>query len=142
MGEGKRMRKTDSVCCSYNASLPKPLLMRPEVKTETYRYKIPKSVELYEFYMHAKNNQRVFSYHNQVNEYQNGKFPSPDDVSYMNLFINGVLQPAKNYEVVKDKLILKTIDLPLENTILILQMVKVQYLIKMLLQGETPLEKI
>ena len=125
MREGKSMKKEDVVCQVYTSSLPKPLLKCPIVKTETYRYKIPRSVELYEFYMHAKNNQRVFSYHDQVNEYRNGKIPSPDDVSYMNLFINGVLQPAKNYQVVKDKIILKTIDLPLENTILILQMVKV-----------------
>lgn len=125
MREGKLMRKTDIDRYSYTAPLPKPLLMYPGLRTETYRYKAPKQVELYEFYMFVKENQRIFSYHDQVNEYQNGKIPSPEDVSYMNLFINGVLQPAKNYEVVKDQLILKTVDLPLEKTILILQMVKV-----------------
>ena len=119
------MRKKDIDCCGYHTSLPKPFLKCPELKTETYRYKIPRKVELYEYYMQAKENQRVFSYRDQVREYRNGKIPSPEDVSYMNLFINGVLQPAKNYEVIKDKLILKTIDLPLVDTILILQMVKV-----------------
>ncbi len=125
MRNGKVMKKTDIDRYSYTSSLPKPLLICPTVKTETYRYKLPGNVELYEFYMNAKENQRVFSYCDQVNEYRSGRIPSPEDVSYMNLFINGVLQPAKNYEVVKDQLILNTVDLPLEKTILILQMVKV-----------------
>ena len=125
MREGMRMKKRDSGCVGSNASLPKPFLRFPVVKPETYRYRIPRSVELFEFYMQARANQRVYSYCDQVHEYENGKMPSSEEVSYMNLFINGVLQPAKNYEVVKDKLILKTIDLPLVNTILILQMVKV-----------------
>ena len=125
MREGNLMKKVDIDCHSYTASVEKPLLTLPMVKTETYRYKIPKKVELYEFYMYAKENQRVFSYYDQVDEYRVNEIPSPEDVSYMNLFINGVLQPAKNYKVVKDKLILNTVDLPLEKTILILQMVKV-----------------
>ena len=125
MRDGNQMKNEGINCYSYKSSLPKPLLIHPKVETEVYRYKIPKKVELYEFYMYAKENQRVFSYCDQVNEYRDSKIPSPEDVSYTNLFINGVLQPAKNYKVVKDKLILKTIDLPLEKTILILQMVKV-----------------
>lgn len=119
------MRNRDVDCDSYTAPLPRPLLKCPGLKTETYRYRIPKKVELYEFYMCAKENQRIFTYCDQVKEYQNGNILSPEDVSYMNLFINGVLQPTKNYEIAQDKLILKTIDLPLEKTILILQMVKV-----------------
>ena len=119
------MKERDIAYGSYNASIPKPFLRCPKLETETYRYKIPRNVELFEYYMQAKDNQRIYTYCDQVDEYRIGKIPSPDEVSYTNLFINGVLQPSKNYELVKNKLILKTIDLPLVNTILILQMVKV-----------------
>lgn len=108
----------------YSAIVPRPILYRPEQKISYYRYKIPQKVQVLEYFMKAKNNQRVYSYSDQVEEYRKVEMPPSEEVSYMNLFINGVLQPLRNYEVKQDNLILNTMDLPLPNTTLILQMIK------------------
>lgn len=40
----------------------------------------------------------------------------------MNLFINGVLQPTKNYVVEQGRISLKTVDVPIKGAPIILQM--------------------
>ncbi|WP_356714735.1 DUF4183 domain-containing protein [Peribacillus sp. Bi96] len=46
----------------------------------------------------------------------------PSNTSFMNLFINGVLQPHANYTVEKGKLKLNTVDTPIKGAPIILQM--------------------
>ncbi|TKH05288.1 DUF4183 domain-containing protein [Peribacillus simplex] len=57
-----------------------------------------------------------------MTDIENQVIPDPSKVSYMNLFINGVLQPHDNYTVEKGKLKLNTIDIPIKGTPIILQM--------------------
>ncbi len=49
----------------------------------------------------------------------------PCDVSYYNLFINGVLQPPDVYTVAKGKMFLQTDDIPIANAPIILQMITI-----------------
>ncbi len=53
------------------------------------------------------------------------KIRDPSSVSYYNLFINAMLQPPEFYEVLKGELILKTQDLPLKGSYIILQSITV-----------------
>jgi len=50
---------------------------------------------------------------------------SPSEVSYINLFINGMLQPIVNYQVEKGKLTLLTKDVPLKGSVIIIQFITI-----------------
>jgi hypothetical protein len=51
----------------------------------------------------------------------------PNQVSYVNLFINGVLQPPITYELKKGYLRLKTEDVPIEGVAIILQFITIYH---------------
>ncbi len=48
----------------------------------------------------------------ELTEFGDKGILSPDDVSYYNLFVNGVLQPKVNYTITKGHLELKTVNVP------------------------------
>jgi len=49
----------------------------------------------------------------------------PADASYMNLFINGILQPKVNYRVTEGRLVLLTEDVPEKGCPIVLQMLQI-----------------
>ncbi len=57
----------------------------------------------------------------QLPDYGGKGIPSPEDVSYFNLYVNGTLQPSVNYAVSKNRLELKTTDQPPEGATVILE---------------------
>lgn len=51
--------------------------------------------------------------------------PDPLTISYSNLFINGMLQPSSFYTIQKGSLTLDTQDIPISETLIILQLIKI-----------------
>ncbi len=62
----------------------------------------------------------------EIKEYGNCGIPSPNDVSYFNLYINGVLQPKRNYIVKKGILRLTTSDAPVKGAPVILESIVIR----------------
>ncbi|EOO95258.1 DUF4183 domain-containing protein, partial [Bacillus cereus] len=60
-----------------------------------------------------------------IPEYGTTQILSPDDVSYINLFINGILQPQPFYQVTAGQLILVDSEPPLLGSSIILQFITI-----------------
>jgi hypothetical protein len=67
----------------------------------------------------------VYTNEDELKQYGNRGILDPKTVSYINLFINGVLQPLNIYEIQEGYLILKSIDLPQKNTPIIVQFITI-----------------
>jgi Domain of unknown function (DUF4183) len=65
---------------------------------------------------------RIYTNHDRVLKYGSSRILDPNSVSYINLFINGILQPNINYTVVQGRLIFSN-DLPVSGAPIILQFV-------------------
>ncbi|HFF3743186.1 DUF4183 domain-containing protein [Bacillus cereus] len=71
----------------------------------------------------AKEKQHRYTNEDRLTEYNSSTILSPDEVSYFNLFVNGVIQPLATYTVCKGELIFLTEDLPIINTPITLQFI-------------------
>ncbi|WP_285766999.1 DUF4183 domain-containing protein [Peribacillus sp. SI8-4] len=109
-------------CINEAEEIPKPMLFFPACSFTEVRSKIPKRIVVYEFYAVADGCQRVFVEEDGIADLVKQVIPDPAKVSYMNLFINGVLQPHENYTVKAGMLTLNTVDAPIKGTPIILQM--------------------
>jgi len=87
---------------------PYPLLM-----SETYFYCAVSDGE-----------QRVFTDQDGLTEYNSSNILDPTQVSLMNLYINGMIQPPVLYEVSKGMLLLKTTDVPRKDVTIVLQFIR------------------
>ncbi|WP_224768220.1 DUF4183 domain-containing protein [Metabacillus idriensis] len=110
---------------NFSASYPAPILSIPQLPKQEMRFSIPSKVHTYEFYALSNGYKRIFHDIDGLKGYGLQKILDPHDVSYVNLFINGVLQPKVNYDIAKGKILIKTQDIPIKGTPIILQMVKV-----------------
>ncbi|MCM3118769.1 DUF4183 domain-containing protein [Neobacillus sp. MER 74] len=102
--------------------LTKPFLKIPIIPSEEIRYRLPKKVEVIEFYTISNGYKRIFKEEDGINEIGIKIILDPCEVSYMNLFINGVLQPKENYDVQSGVIKLNTVDVPIKGAPVILQM--------------------
>lgn len=109
-----------------NNTFPPPLLTLPQLPHQEVQYVSPRKVTIYEYYTISDGCKHVFTDSDVLCHYGNQKILSPHEVSYMNLFINAVLQPTANYTVEEGKIILHTDDIPLAGTPIILQMIKIE----------------
>lgn len=105
-------------------NIPKPYLTIPKIPPKVLSFRPPKQVEVFEYYAISNGKSRIFTDQDGIIEGKNQKIIDPSMVSYMNLFINGVLQPKENYEVQCGMIKLKTEDLPPKGAPVILQMFK------------------
>jgi len=64
---------------------------------------------------------KLYTDSDEIKEYGNCGIPSPNEVSYFNLYSNGVLQPKENYQVRKGILKLTTSDAPVKGAPVILE---------------------
>ncbi|MFJ7744646.1 DUF4183 domain-containing protein [Peribacillus sp. NPDC097295] len=115
--------KNEKNTCKNN--LTKPLLTIPMIPSKEVRYRLPKKVEVFEYYTISNGHCRIYKEEDGIKELGKQVILDPCKVSYMNLFINGVLQPKENYEVQSGVIMLKTEDVPTKGTPVILQMFKV-----------------
>lgn len=79
-----------------------------------------KSADVYQYNALSDGIKKLYTNEDELRRYGNKGILDPDTVSYFNLFINGVLQPKVNYELQKGLLLLKTEDVPLKDSIIII----------------------
>ncbi|AST90685.1 MULTISPECIES: DUF4183 domain-containing protein [Sutcliffiella] len=82
-------------------------------------------VDTYQYNALSDGVSSIYTNKNELKEYGERGILDPKTVSYINLFINGVLQPPNTYEVKKGYLSLKTNNIPQKNTPIILQFITV-----------------
>lgn len=82
-------------------------------------------VDVYQFTAFSDGEKMTFTDEDEANEYGSRGILDPKEVSYINLFINGILQPPSVYEVEKGMLRLKTEDAPKKNAPIVLQFVTI-----------------
>ncbi|MCA0174225.1 DUF4183 domain-containing protein [Bacillus sp. RAR_GA_16] len=97
----------------------------PKLRKQITKTKVPKKVCVYEYFALAKKDQKIFTDRDAVKGYCQQNILSPSDVSYINLFINGVLQPEMNYFVKEGMLVILTEDAPITGAAVSLQMIVV-----------------
>lgn len=68
-------------------------------------------IESFEYNAHS-NGGKVYTDHDEIHMYGMGEMMGPEDSSYQNLFVNGVLQPHVNYRVMRQCIVLETEDSP------------------------------
>jgi hypothetical protein len=79
--------------------------------------------ETYHYFALANGQKRHYTNQDALRMYGKQEILDPEKVSYLNLYINGVLQPRAIYDVKKGSLYLKSGDLPLKDTPIILEFV-------------------
>lgn len=79
--------------------------------------------DVYHFSTLSDGIKKIYTNDDELEEYGNRGILCPNQVSYYSLFINGVLQPKINYEIQKGLLTLKTEDVPLKNSTIIITFV-------------------
>jgi len=105
---------------------PPPFLSIQKSDIEEKHFVGPKKVHVFEYYALSDGIKTVFTDADMLVEYGMQRILPPYEVSYYNLFINGVLQPPAAYNVEQGKLILNTEDTPILNAPIILQMIKME----------------
>ena len=76
--------------------------------------------DIYQYNTLSDGIKKIYTNSDELIEYGDRGILDPNNVSYFNLFINGVLQPHINYEIQQGLLILKTEDVPLKNSTIII----------------------
>jgi len=75
------------------------------------------------YFTFSDGEKHVYTNNDGVAEYGITEILAPNEVSYINLFINGILQPQINYEVGEGKLILLTDEVPEKDVPITLQFI-------------------
>ncbi|TYR80005.1 DUF4183 domain-containing protein [Priestia megaterium] len=105
----------DWVQSTANISIHIPLLNTHHIaKVDTYYY-----------YALSDGVKTIYTNEDQLKEYGDKGILDPDSFSYVNLFINSMLQPPNIYEVRKGELLLKSIDGPQKNIPILLQFITI-----------------
>jgi len=77
------------------------------------------------FFTYSDGQRFVYKNADGIEEYGITNIMSPNEVSYINLFINGIMQPTVNYKVEEGKLTLLTDDVPMKGVVIILQFISI-----------------
>lgn len=77
------------------------------------------------FMYHTIVKEKKYRYTNEdaLTKYNSSRILSPHEVSYFNLFVNGVIQPLITYSIKEGELLFLTEDLPIVNTSITLQFI-------------------
>lgn len=82
------------------------------------------STEIYQ-YNALSNGNKIYTNSDELTVYGNEGILAPELNSYLNLFVNGVLQPQVNYSVQKGRLTLNTEDAPLVGAPVMIQFLRI-----------------
>lgn len=82
--------------------------------------------DIYHYYALSDGKKRIYTNADEIEKDGSRGILSPQEVSYYSLYINGVLQPRTNYELFEGMLILKTEDVPIEGSTIVLSFVSIQ----------------
>ncbi|MBG9830808.1 DUF4183 domain-containing protein [Bacillus wiedmannii] len=79
------------------------------------------------FMYHTIVKEKKYRYTNEdaLAKYNSSPILSPHEVSYFNLFVNGVIQPLTTYAIKEGELLFLTEDLPIVNTSITLQFIMI-----------------
>lgn len=94
-------------------------------------------VENYQYNTYSDGVKKIFTDDDELKVYGDKGILPPSQVSYFNLYINGVLQPKTNYVVVKGFLVLTTLDTPIKGVPIILEALIIKDINNQLLKAET-----
>ncbi|HMM07413.1 MAG TPA: DUF4183 domain-containing protein [Clostridiales bacterium] len=79
--------------------------------------------DVYQYNTLSDGAKRIYTNDDELIQYGNRGILDPNDVSFFNLFVNGVLQPKVNYEIQEGLLILKTEDVPIKDSSIIISFI-------------------
>lgn len=68
---------------------------------------------------------RIYTDNDSLEQYSTTHILSPSEVSYINLFVNAVLQPTVNYQIEQGKLTLLTEDVPPKGAAITIQFITI-----------------
>lgn len=97
------------------------------ISTPIKWHKKPAKVDVYQYNALADGIRRTYTNEDELKDYGSRGILDPSTVSYMNLFINGMLQPPNVYDVEKGYLHINTDDIPRKDTPIILQFVTIYH---------------
>lgn len=120
------MKNQPYIPSKSTAYFPRKEMERITITKEETRFVHSKKIVSHEFFVISDGEKRVYAEEDALSEYGIQQIWSPLQIAYMNLFINGILQPKLNYEVTAGKIILRTEDVPAEGCPIILQMIKLE----------------
>ena len=101
----------------------------PHLKNKNTRYPYKEKLlgaDIYQYNALSDGIKRTYTNDDELIEYGDRGILDPNDVSYFDLFINGVLQPKTNYEIEKGLLLLKTEDIPSKDVSIIITFVTIK----------------
>ena len=81
------------------------------------------NADVYQYNTLSDGDKKIYTNDDELIQYGNRGILDPNDVSYFGLFINGVLQPKVNYEIQKGLLLLKTEDVPIKDSAIIISFI-------------------
>ena len=81
------------------------------------------NADVYQYNTLSDGVKKIYTNDDELIQYGNRGILDPNDVSYFGLFINGVLQPKTNYEIQKGLLLLKTEDIPIKDSTIIISFI-------------------
>ncbi|WP_099468072.1 DUF4183 domain-containing protein [Konateibacter massiliensis] len=81
------------------------------------------NADVYQYNTLSDGVKRIYTNDDELIQYGDRGILDPNDVSFFNLFINGVLQPKVNYEIQKGLLLLKTEDVPIKDSAIIISFI-------------------
>lgn len=102
-----------------------PLIIPLTVNKSECKVVSNKTVLTTEFFVLSDGIKKVYTEQDAIAEYGLQQMMDPVNASFMNLFINGVLQPKVNYQVTEGRLVLLTEDIPEKGCPIILQMIQI-----------------
>lgn len=118
ISESNRLSTCENTACVNVTQIYDSVDFRCEIIVS---YQIsPLNAEVSQYNTVSDGKKRIYTNEDELTEYGDHGILDPNDVSYYNLFINGVLQPITNYIIEKGKLTLKTIDIPQKDTPIII----------------------
>lgn len=125
VGRREEMKNQPYVPRKVSAYFSQPLIIPLTVKKVESKVLNHREVITTEFFVLSDGVKKVYTEQDAITGYGNQQIVNPVTVSYMNLFINGVLQPKVNYRVTEGMLILLTEDAPEKGCPIILQMIRI-----------------
>lgn len=81
------------------------------------------NADVYQYNTLSDGVKKIYTNDDELIQYGDRGILDPKDVSFFSLFINGVLQPKVNYEIQKGLLLLKTEDVPIKNSTIIISFI-------------------
>lgn len=128
IGEGLLSLETDDI----------PIDMAPIlIRFITFRDKNSNLLkgEIYQYNTLSNGVKREFTDADELIMYGNKGILNPNEVSFYNVYINGVLQPKTNYELMKGLLVLTSANIPQDEAPIIVEFVTIKDLDNKLLKG-------